>query len=151
MTNAGTAPVTITSVVVDTGDFSQTNDCIMKSPLAPGHACTINIVFQPNGLLSRTGSLRINNDGLISSRIINLTGTGEAINDFSITLTPGQQSTVAGNDAGFTINTAVIHGVAEQINLSANCGGLKLQYLSKSNPCRGHGHFDSSHCHRERS
>jgi hypothetical protein len=59
-----------------TGDFSETDSCISSSPLAAGATCSISVAFSPTAGGSRTGTLDITNDLVVSPILLPLAGTG---------------------------------------------------------------------------
>src|SRR5205807_273624 len=75
LTDSGNADLTISSLNM-TGDFSQTNNC--GTSLSPGASCTINVVFTPQVLGSRTGSLFLTSNSYNSPGFLDLSGTGLA-------------------------------------------------------------------------
>ena len=75
LTNAGTLPITFTSVVAST-EFSQTNTC--GSELAVAATCQLNITFTPADVGVRTGTVTITGNTSINPYIITVTGTGVA-------------------------------------------------------------------------
>lgn len=76
VTNAGAAPVVITSVAIggtNPLNFLMTNGC--PASLAPGASCNVSIQFKPNATGPRNASLNIVHDGGGSSAVA-LAGTG---------------------------------------------------------------------------
>lgn len=71
LTNGGNQPLLISSISA-TGDFVQTNNC---STLAPAATCTINVIFHPGVLGSRTGFLIVKHNGAELSSSVSLSGT----------------------------------------------------------------------------
>ena len=59
LTNTGTAPLLITSIIA-LGDFTQTNNC--GASLAPNATCIVSIGFNPAAIGNRTGELIINSN-----------------------------------------------------------------------------------------
>lgn len=129
LTNNGNSSLSISSISTS-GDFSQTNNC--GTSLGAGASCTINVVFSPAGVGSRTGSLSLSSNSTPAPAAVNLSGTGlGAVASFSPTsLTFGTQlvgtSSAAqavtlsntGNTA-LTISAFVMAGDFAQTN---NCG-----------------------------
>ena len=70
LTNTGTAPLLISSIVA-LGDFTQTNNC--GASLAPNATCTVIILFNPAAIGARTGELIINSN--TTPVAISLSGT----------------------------------------------------------------------------
>ena len=78
LTNTGTSPLTITSVV-PSANFGETDNCV--GSVSGGGSCTINVTFSPTATGSLTGTLTItdNNNGVTgSTQTVDLTGTGTA-------------------------------------------------------------------------
>ena len=70
LTNTGTAPLLITSIIA-LGDFTQTNNC--GASLAPNATCTVSIGFNPAAIGNRTGELIINSNA--TPVAVSLSGT----------------------------------------------------------------------------
>jgi parallel beta-helix repeat protein len=71
--NTGTAAATL-SVIVTTGDFSQTNTC--GTSIAAGASCTVSVRFTPTASGTRTGDLTIASNASNNPATVALTGTG---------------------------------------------------------------------------
>ena len=86
LTNTGTGPLTISSIVA-TGDYSQTNNC--GTGLQPGSGCTVNVVFKPTVAGARSGAITISDDASPAGahQVIALFGIGTA-GTAAFTLTP---------------------------------------------------------------
>src|SRR6267378_6019894 len=79
LTNNGSFPLHIGAVSLtgtNFGDFSETDNCVSSSPLAPGNTCTISITFTPSALGSRSATLQVTDDASGSPQGVNLSGTG---------------------------------------------------------------------------
>jgi hypothetical protein len=74
MTNAGSAPLNITSIAAS-GDFSQTNTC--GTSVNAGANCSINVTFTPTVAGSRSGTFTITDNAPNSPETVNLSGAGE--------------------------------------------------------------------------
>jgi len=81
VTNNGPGPLTFTSAITLTGanvpDFSEADNC--PSTLAANALCTVNIVFTPQGVGSRTSSVIITSNAGTPSATVPLSGTGLAV------------------------------------------------------------------------
>jgi hypothetical protein len=80
VSNAGTSPLTITSINLggaNIGQFTQTNNCTIGTPMAVGAVCTVNVTFRPNSTnpLTKSQTLSINVATPAISQSIPLTGT----------------------------------------------------------------------------
>ncbi|HEV2176294.1 MAG TPA: choice-of-anchor D domain-containing protein [Terriglobia bacterium] len=73
LTNNGTAPVSITSIV-PSGDYTETNTC--GSSLAGGQSCDINVTFTPTASGTRFGTVTISDNDAGSPHVLSLTGIG---------------------------------------------------------------------------
>jgi hypothetical protein len=75
LSNAGSAPVAVSSIEVSPGAvFSQSNDC--GSSIPAGGYCTLSLNFTPNSAVTRSGSVTVISDASNSPTVIPLTGTG---------------------------------------------------------------------------
>jgi len=77
VTNVTANAISVLSMTAN-GDFSETDNCIASSPLAPNGACTVNVTFSPTGTGSRTGNLSIANSANLIPIVVALNGTGTA-------------------------------------------------------------------------
>ena len=66
----------ITFTGANPGDFSQTNNC--GTSLPPNSSCTINVVFDPQGLGGRSATMQIADSDPTSPQTVNLGGTGSS-------------------------------------------------------------------------
>lgn len=105
ITNGALTPTTVLSVDA-TGDFSETDDCVASSPLAPGATCTITVTFSPAAVGTRPGTISIANTATTVSVRVSLTGIGTVPTTLNITsLSPasgaiGTPVTVTGSGFG---------------------------------------------------
>ncbi|HLW52249.1 MAG TPA: choice-of-anchor D domain-containing protein [Candidatus Angelobacter sp.] len=75
LSNTGSATLTVSGFSIDnTFEFSQTNNC--GSTLAVGASCSINVVFSPSGIGSRSGTLTLNSNSVPALPPVSLSGTG---------------------------------------------------------------------------
>jgi hypothetical protein len=77
MTNAGTGPLSITSIGVsgiNSADFPLAKNC--PAALAAGASCTLTIYFKPLATGTRTGTIVIKDNAGTGSQTVTLTGTG---------------------------------------------------------------------------
>jgi hypothetical protein len=85
LTNTGTGPLTIQSIVA-TGDFTQTNNC--GTAVQPGNGCTLNVIFHPTAAGTRAGAVTISDDATPTGahQAVSLTGSGSGTTpNFSVT------------------------------------------------------------------
>jgi hypothetical protein len=104
LTNSGTAPLTITSIVPG-GDYAQTNNC--GPSLAAGASCTISVTFTPTVSGTRTGSVTINSNAASSPNLVTLSGA--AVSSATVNTPAGTVTLTAdqGQITSFT-NTATV-------------------------------------------
>ncbi len=123
--NTATAKVRLSGISIggpNANEFSASDDCPLT--LIAGATCTITVAFTPSAAGERTATLSISNNALGGPHSIVIAGTGLALNDFSLRLSPEPQSVVAGGQAIFTVQTQVTRGSAKPLTLSASCPGL---------------------------
>ena len=63
----------------NSGDFSETDNCLSAGTIPPGGSCTVTVAFLPTAGGSRSAALTIFDDQGLSSQVINLTGTGTIV------------------------------------------------------------------------
>jgi hypothetical protein len=78
--NTGTSALTLTGITLagtNTGQFRQTNNCTLGTPMAANATCTINVTFRPTATtpLTMSQTLNINVAAPATSQSIPLTGT----------------------------------------------------------------------------
>lgn len=121
LTNAGTAPLPITSVAITGANESSfplgTNGC--GSSLAAGGSCAINISFKPSAVGSDAASLTVVDS--VGTQTAVLTGTGAAAvaADFAIAATPAVQTVAVGGTANYTVNITPSGGFNSAVALTA--------------------------------
>jgi phospholipase C len=78
-------PLSISSIQVsgtNPNDFSETDNCVSGSPLAPGAACTIAVTFTPTAPQLRAANIVINDNGPGNPHNVVLTATGLLVKVF---------------------------------------------------------------------
>ena len=125
VTNAGNAPLTVTSVQA-AGDFAQTNNC---GTLAVGNSCAVAVTFTPTVAGSRTGTITIGDSTGGASKIVSLTGSGI---DFSINANPSTVSVKAGSTATYRVTVAPLGGSFSSAMTLACSGAPNLATCSVS-------------------
>ena len=123
LTNIGTAPFKIASVLSSSADFLLTHNC--PAALGGGHSCSASITFQPLTGGLRTASASFNLVGAVSRSAL-LRGNGALItlSPTSLVLFEGQQGTVTVTNPLSTptaVNSVKTSGLSTQTN---NCGAL---------------------------
>jgi len=73
--NRGNAQVTFTAPPAVTGDFSiaSGSDC-GTGTLGPGGSCQLSVVFTPTATGTRTGTITLTDDGVVTSQVLYMTG-----------------------------------------------------------------------------
>ncbi len=77
LTNQQSVSLNIASVVAS-GDYSESDNCLSKSPIPAGGTCSINITSTPTTSGTRTGQVIISDDAPSGSAVVNMTGIGSA-------------------------------------------------------------------------
>ena len=88
LTNTGQAPLTLASLTSGGpagGDFSVGGNCATATSLAPGAACTMQVVFAPTALGMRSGTLTVASNANNGNQVVSLTGSGV---QYSISVNP---------------------------------------------------------------
>jgi hypothetical protein len=102
LTNAGAAPLSITSVAAS-GDFAETNNC--GSSVSTGKACTVDVTFAPTNDGVRTGTLSFTDNASTVPQVLVLSGSGTGP-AFEITVAPNSfasQTITAGQTASYSL------------------------------------------------
>jgi hypothetical protein len=105
VSNASTAPVTISNLSVSGAGFSQ-NGATLPLTLAAGQSATIAVKFAPTAASSATGSLQITSNATNASIAVALTGTGTAA--------PPQQGTLTVSSQSLTFGSVVVGSSSSQ-------------------------------------
>jgi hypothetical protein len=135
--------VSITSIGITTGDFTETNNC--PTTLVPAATCLVHVTFTPTAGGTRTGSITLTDSAPGSPHVINLTGTGlvpmASLNPTSLTFasqaigTPsGAQQITLTNAGGANLNISNI-GTTGDFSETNNCGA-GLDTSVDSNTCQ---------------
>jgi hypothetical protein len=130
LTNNGNAALSITSIALtgmNAGDFAETDTC--GTSVAASANCTIDVTFTPTAADSRDAYVTITDSASGSPHSITLHGTGE---DFSLTLSAGTATVVAGNSASVQLSVAPLGGLNQTITLS--CTGAPTMGTCTVNP-----------------
>jgi sugar lactone lactonase YvrE len=125
LTNNGTAPLSITSIVVggtNSGDFTETNTC--GTSVSASAKCAISVTFTPKATGTRTASITITDSVPGSPQTFSLTGAGIAV---SLAVTSGSSATQtvkAGQTATYNMQLSAAGGAAtDQLMVSISCAG----------------------------
>jgi hypothetical protein len=85
--NQSAVPITISSVVISTADFTQNHVCD-AAVVSPGSFCKITVTFKPGAIGAKTATLTVSDNAPGSPRVVNLTGLGSAVAVPYVTLVP---------------------------------------------------------------
>ncbi|MGH9121941.1 MAG: choice-of-anchor D domain-containing protein, partial [Acidimicrobiales bacterium] len=112
VTNPGSAPVTITNVVIsgpaNPGDFTISSDtCVGATAIPPGGNCTVQVTFTPTGGASRTANLVFTDNAPTSPQTVPLGGNGIVPPATSI-LTPTVATLTVSSVGGSTTQTFTV-------------------------------------------
>jgi hypothetical protein len=99
--NVGTGPLQINSLTAS-GDFSQTNNCGSRLPIAG--QCSVNVTFTPTGGGVRNATLVLNENAAIHELTVPLLGTGTGL---SVVASPATV-TLASAFVGATTNSQTV-------------------------------------------
>jgi hypothetical protein len=123
--NSGNAGLNIASISA-TGDFTQSNNCVI---VAPGSNCSINVVFTPTVLGSRSGTLKIvSDDGTftvpLSGNGMNQAATASpaALNFSSALLNVAGRNQTVILTAGINALQITSISASGDFNVTSNCG-----------------------------
>lgn len=120
LTNAGAAPLAITSIAAS-GDFAQTNNC--GSSLSIEKTCTVNVTFDPTADGVRSGMLSFTDDASVVAQALILSGSGTGAG-FMIGVGSGSsasQTVTAGQTASYSLSFTPVGGFSGTITLT--CSG----------------------------
>ncbi|MFL5823019.1 MAG: choice-of-anchor D domain-containing protein [Solirubrobacteraceae bacterium] len=79
LTNTGSVPVSVGKTSLsgaDPADFTRFSDSCSQQRIAPGHSCSVKLVFAPRATGARRAILVIRDNGLGGPHRVSLTGTG---------------------------------------------------------------------------
>jgi YVTN family beta-propeller protein len=104
LTNSGSVPLSITSVAFSETNaaWSESDTCVLSSPLAPAATCTVNVSFTPSAIGTAAATLVLTDnagDVVGSQQTVMMSGTGvQATTTTAVTASvnpssPGQQVT----------------------------------------------------------
>jgi uncharacterized repeat protein (TIGR01451 family) len=129
VTNSGTSPLNISSVVASSS-YGDSVGC--TSPIPPGSTCSISVFFDPASSGSITGTLTITDDAPGSPHTVTLSGTGQ---DFTLAATSSSSTTAniaQGLTANFVLSLAPSGGFSQPVSFT--CSGAPLKSACTVNP-----------------
>jgi hypothetical protein len=127
----GGAPLTISNIAI-TGDFAESDNCFGVT-LAVGVTCTVQITFTPTATGKRNGTLTITDNAVNSPQVVNLSGTGTAPADFSLSALPLAATVIAGGSTTFTFTVTPLTGFNNAVNMSCTSPSATIS-CSPSSP-----------------
>jgi len=117
-TGGGVLDVTTVAFTgTDPSDFKVShNGCSRDVEVGPEGKCVVDVVFSPIGNGTRTATLTVTDNAVMSPQTVSLTGT--ATGDFSITASPTALTVVRGNSGMSTITITPLQGFKQRVNLT---------------------------------
>ncbi len=126
VTNTGNAPLTISQVTV-TGDFYSTDSCV-RSSIAAGASCAVQVSFLPSATGTRSGVLTIYGNVAGGQATVSLSGTGAA--GAAVVLNPVILSfgatTVGATSAAQNVTISNTGGVASTLSAISASGDFTV-------------------------
>jgi hypothetical protein len=119
LTNSGNASLTITSIGIAGGGYSQTNNC--PGFLIASASCEIDVSFTPTGSGSFPASLTVLSSA--GSQSVSLSGTGLRLTPDPFTFTP---VTGAPLNTGYDSNAVTISGLDQVVSFTVNGGTVSI-------------------------
>ncbi len=102
VTNTGAAAIAVGQLVLVSGsatEFAFTGDLCSLTSLAPGATCTVDVVFTPQGLGSRTGQVSVPSDDATTPDVrVYVAGWGMEQHTLTVTVEPPGAGTVRSTD-----------------------------------------------------
>jgi hypothetical protein len=138
LTNTGTSPVTISSVVSSSAAFMVSNSCpVSPSTLAPGpsgNTCTVSITFTPTAAGHASGTLTITDSAPGAAPTVAMSGTGVtdtktiAVSPASVAFVPQVINTTSATQSVTVNNTGNANITMSSVTVTGN-------YSITSNGC----------------
>jgi len=129
LTNISSVSVPISNITFSLPDYSETDDCSGSVPA--GASCTVHVMFQPQDLGTRNGTMTINFGGQTNAQAITLLGNSV----YPLLLSPGSLDFGTNNPAGTS-------SPAQSVSLSNPYSAKVLNYtlsvdgpFTLNNPC----------------
>ncbi len=77
LTNMQSVPLNIASVTA-TANYTESDNCVVSSPIPAGGSCVINVTFSPAASGTLTGQVSVVDDAPGGLQVVNMTGVGSA-------------------------------------------------------------------------
>jgi len=138
LTNSGTGPLTITATALagaNSGDFTESDNCVSSSPIAANGTCTITVKFAPAATGSFNASVSITDNASNSPQSLPLSGTGTAP---AVTLNPTPlafPSTLAGSTSSALTSTLTNSGTGPLTITATALAGANPSDFTESDNC----------------
>jgi hypothetical protein len=148
VTNNGSAPLTISSVMVS-GDYAESNTC--GSPVAAGASCAIGVVFTPTAAGARAGVLTINDNVPNGPQVVGLSGVGltgpmVSLSPTSLSFTSQllgasslPQTVTVTNTGGTALSVTGVVASSAEYGVLNSCGSTVAAGSSRARPIAKHG------------
>ena len=140
VSNNGNAPLTLTRITLggtNNGQFAQTTNCTVGTPMVIGASCTIDVTFRPTSTtpLTKSQTLNISVAAPATSQSIPLTGT-VIVPTYSVSATAldfGGQAigTISPSQAATVTNTGTIPMTLTNVAI----GGANRNQFAQTNTC----------------
>jgi len=130
LTNISSVSVPISNITFSLPDYSETDDCSGSVPA--GASCTVHVMFQPQDLGTRNGTMTINFGGQTNAQTITLLGNSV----YPLLLSPGSLDFGTNNPAGTSspaqsVGLSNPYGVAKTLSYTLSVDGP----FTLNNPC----------------
>jgi HYDIN/CFA65/VesB family protein len=130
LTNISSVSVPISNITFSLPDYSETDDCSGSVPA--GASCTVHVMFQPQDLGTRNGTMTINFGGQTNAQTITLLGNSV----YPLLLSPGSLDFGTNNPAGASspaqsVGLSNPYGVAKTLSYTLSVDGP----FTLNNPC----------------
>jgi Astacin (Peptidase family M12A)/Abnormal spindle-like microcephaly-assoc'd, ASPM-SPD-2-Hydin len=120
----------LSSSIVVSGDYAQTNNC---SSLAAGASCTVSVTFTPTVAGSIKGALTVTDNAANSPQVVGITGTASSPLSFTPPSLAFGTVAVGATSAGKTVT--LTNNLATSLNLSFAATGNYNVSGSGTKPC----------------
>ncbi len=135
LSNSGTAPLLISSIASNLGDFLQTNNC--GTSLAPATSCAINLTFLPTTVSGlRSGLLSISTSDPVNPTLtVALSGTAGGVSISPAALLAFGNQPIGTTSGTQTLSLTNVSTVTLTINSITLTGANATDFLLSGNTC----------------
>jgi Abnormal spindle-like microcephaly-assoc'd, ASPM-SPD-2-Hydin/Galactose oxidase, central domain len=117
LTSSGSAALTVSRILItgaNSGDFAQTNNCLLSpATISAGASCTIIVTFTPSTAAAETATITIADNASGSPQLASLAGNETTAATFGITASPSSATVTAGQPATYMITISPSHGSSD--------------------------------------